>query len=72
MSLWSEPPGRWEEINRILYEDYQIIGGYDLGRAYPKLEGHMLLCATEMNTREELDALVTALGEIGGEGQGRG
>jgi hypothetical protein len=32
----------------------------------------MLLCATEMNTREELDALVTALGEIGGEGQGRG
>jgi len=55
-----------EEINRILYEDYQIIGGYDLGRAYPELDGHMLLCATEMNTREELDALVTALSEIGG------
>lgn len=53
------------EVLRLLYEDYQIIGGYDLGRADPALEGHMLLCATEMNTREELDALVEALAEIG-------
>ncbi len=53
------------EINRILYEDYQILGGYDLGQADPELGGHMLLCATEMNTREEIDALVEALREIG-------
>ncbi len=38
-----------------------IIGGYDLGAAYPELEGCMLLCATEMAKRAEMDAVKEAL-----------
>jgi glycine dehydrogenase subunit 1 len=55
-----KPPG---EINDALLER-GIIGGYDLGRDYPQLENHMLLCVTEMNTREEIDRLVEALEEV--------
>lgn len=53
-----------EEVNDLLLEEWGIIGGYDLGRDYPHLEDHMLLCVTEMNPREEIDALVEALGEV--------
>jgi len=52
------------EINAALLEDYGIIGGYDLGRDYPELANTMLIAVTEMNSREEIDALVTALKEI--------
>jgi glycine dehydrogenase subunit 1 len=52
------------EINRMLL-DWDIIGGYDLGRDYPHLGDHMLLCVTEANTRGEIDDLVTALRAIG-------
>ena len=38
-----------------------IIGGYDLGRAYPELENTMLLCCTEKRTREEIEKLAAAL-----------
>ena len=41
-----------------------IIGPYDLGRDYPELEGAALFCCTEKRTREEIDALVEALGTI--------
>ena len=51
------------EINRYLLEEYGIIGGYDLSKDYPHLGDAMLLCVTEMNTREEIDDLVTALSE---------
>lgn len=52
------------EINRYLLEEWDIVGGYDLGRDYPHLQDHMLLCVTEMNSREEIDALVEALEEV--------
>jgi len=52
-----------EEINRYLLEEYGIIGGYDLSQDYPYLGDAMLLCVTEMNTREEIDDLVSALSE---------
>ncbi len=52
------------EINDRLYDDFGIIGGYDLGQDYAHLSEHMLVCVTEMNTREEIDLLVEALGEI--------
>ena len=52
------------DLNRSLLDDYDIVGGYDLGRAYPELQDHMLLCVTEMNTREEIERLVTALEEV--------
>ena len=49
------------EINRFLYEEYNIIGGYDLTQDYPDREHQMLVAVTEMNTRAEIDALVEAL-----------
>jgi glycine dehydrogenase subunit 1 len=49
-----------ERINRRLLEA-GIIGGYDLGKVHPMLEGQMLFCVTEMNTREEIERLVRSL-----------
>ncbi len=49
------------EINQYLLEEYGIIGGYDLSQEYSDLGNAMLLCVTEMNTREEIDDLVDAL-----------
>jgi glycine dehydrogenase subunit 1 len=53
------------EINEILLDEYGIVGGYDLSRAYPELENQMLLCVTEMNSADEIDALAQALEESG-------
>jgi glycine dehydrogenase subunit 1 len=53
-----------DEINRHLFDDHDIIGGYDLGHDYPHLADHMLLCVTEMNSREEIDMLVEGLSEF--------
>ncbi len=50
------------ELNQHLL-DHGILGGYDLGQDYPALKDHMLIAVTEMNTREEIDALVEILGE---------
>jgi len=51
-----------DEINEFLLEN-DMIGGYDLGQDYPSLKNHMLIAITEMNTREEIDALVELLQE---------
>ncbi len=51
-------------INRVLLDEYGILGGYDLGQDYPTLKDHMLLCVTEMNTREEIEELAEALNDI--------
>ncbi len=53
-----------DEINAYLLEEWGIIGGYDLGRDYPEMKDCMLIAVTEMNTREEIDALVEALKEV--------
>lgn len=58
-----ECPHPVETINQALLEQ-GIIGGYDLGNDYPHLKGHMLLCVTEVNAKDEIDALVEVLGEI--------
>ncbi len=50
-------------LNRRLLAD-GILGGYDLGQVHPALESRMLFCVTEMNTRQQIDRLVTALGRI--------
>ncbi len=50
-----------EETNAALLER-GIIGGLDLSG---RIEKGMLLCVTEMNSREEIDGLVTALREVG-------
>lgn len=51
-------------VNQILLDKYHIIGGYELSRDYPHLTNHLLVCATEMTTRAEMDALVVALKEM--------
>jgi glycine dehydrogenase subunit 1 len=51
------------EINAHLLE-HGILGGYDLGQDYPALKNHMLLAVTEMNTKDEIDALVEVLKEV--------
>ena len=48
------------EINRHLLER-NIIGGLDISGQVPN---GMLLCVTEMNTRQEIEALASALSEI--------
>jgi glycine dehydrogenase subunit 1 len=53
-----------QEINDFLLDEHDIIGGYDLGRDYPEMENCMLVCCTETNTRDEIDALADALGEL--------
>lgn len=51
------------EINRKLL-DSRIIGGYDLGRAYPEYQDGMLLAVTELRTKEEIDLLAERLEAI--------
>jgi glycine dehydrogenase subunit 1 len=54
-------PAPVAEINARLYEQFGIVGGYDLGIDYPHLKDHMLIAVTEMNTRAAIDRLVMAL-----------
>ncbi|MFN2184339.1 MAG: aminomethyl-transferring glycine dehydrogenase subunit GcvPA [Anaerolineae bacterium] len=56
-------PAPVDEINDYLLAEWGIIGGYDLGRDYPHLENHMLVCVTEVIRKDEIDALVDALSE---------
>ena len=42
--------------------DYKIIGGLDIS---DHVDNGMLVCATEVNTREEIDSFASALTEIG-------
>ena len=51
-----KPP---DEINRALLKR-KIIGGLPLGRFYPELTDSMLVCATEMSRREDMDAVAEA------------
>lgn len=51
-----------QEINQALLKQ-KIIGGLDLSKFYPELKNQMLLCVTEKRTREEMAALVSAMGE---------
>lgn len=47
------------EVSRRALND-KIVGGLNLGRFYPELEGSLLVCATEMNTRDEMDRYAAA------------
>ena len=40
------------------------MGGLDLARFYPELKDCLLVCVTEQKSREQIDALVTALGGV--------
>ncbi|MBN1356098.1 aminomethyl-transferring glycine dehydrogenase subunit GcvPA [bacterium] len=53
-----------ERINRKLTEK-GIIGGYDLSPDYPEYPDTVLLCATELTTREHIDNLISILEDLG-------
>ncbi|MGO9229050.1 MAG: aminomethyl-transferring glycine dehydrogenase subunit GcvPA [Bryobacteraceae bacterium] len=53
--------GNPEAVNKALLKK-EIIGGLPLGRFYPELADSMLVCATEMTRRADMDALHAALG----------
>jgi glycine dehydrogenase subunit 1 len=52
-----------KEMNQLLLKK-GIIGGYDLGRDYPELSNHMLICVTEQRSKDEIDTLVKELGDL--------
>jgi glycine dehydrogenase subunit 1 len=49
-----------DTVNRALLRK-KMIGGLPLGRFYPELADSMLLCATEMSRREDMDELAQVL-----------
>jgi glycine dehydrogenase subunit 1 len=51
-----------DAINAALLEK-KIIGGLPLGRFYPELADAMLLCATEMSRRHDMDILASTVTE---------
>lgn len=53
-----------KELNDALLYERGIIGGYDLSKDYSYRKHQMLVCVTEMNTKAEIDLLVTALQQI--------
>ena len=53
-------PAPPEKINKILLEE-NIIGGLDVSHM---VKNGMLLCVTEMNSRQEIDRLVSVLGAL--------
>ena len=48
-----------DQINAALLER-KVIGGLPLGRFYPELSDTILLCATEMSRREQMDTVAEA------------
>ena len=51
-----------DEINASLVKQ-KIVGGLPLGRFYPELSNCMLLCATEMSRRGDMDTVAAAFGK---------
>jgi glycine dehydrogenase subunit 1 len=49
-----------DEVNRALLKK-KVVGGLPLGRFYPELADSMLLCATEMSRRADMDVVTDAV-----------
>jgi len=49
-----------DDLNRILLEEWGILGGYDMGWDDPDSEYDMLVAVTEMVSKEDIDRLVDA------------
>lgn len=61
------PRGRSASEVNDLALSAKIVGGLDLGRFYPDLEGALLVCATETASREAMDRYASCFGETGNE-----
>jgi glycine dehydrogenase subunit 1 len=71
--LWSEQsffneflvkcPQPAQEINDQLLL-HNLLAGYAVGKDYPGLENYLLVAVTEMNTKEDIDWLVSGLEEV--------
>jgi glycine dehydrogenase subunit 1 len=57
-------PRNAEEVLAKLLEEKGIIGGLALSRYYPDNPNDFLVCVTETNSRQQIDALITGLSEI--------
>lgn len=49
-----------EKVNESLLQ-HNILGGYDLEKAYPNYKNSSILCVTEKRTKEEIDNLVKVM-----------
>lgn len=47
-------------LNEALLEN-GMIGGYDIGRDYPELAGHLLVAVTEKRTKDQIDQFIERL-----------
>ncbi len=56
-----ECPKPAEEVRDNLMQEANILAGVPLGTHYPELANCLLLCATELNTQEEMDRLAEKL-----------
>lgn len=56
-----ECPKPAEEIRDALMQEANILAGVPLAPHYPELPNSLLLCATELNTQEEMDRLAEKL-----------
>jgi len=54
-------PAGFKEIHARLLGK-KMVAGIDISTFYPELPDHYLLCATETNTREDMDALIKEVG----------
>lgn len=52
-----------QEISDGLLE-HNLLAGYAVGKDYPGLENHLLIAVTEMNTKDDIDWLVSGLEEV--------
>ena len=49
------------EVNRALFEDWGIVGGYDLAQDFPQFANHALIAVTETKAKADIDRLIEAL-----------
>jgi glycine dehydrogenase subunit 1 len=63
-------PGNAQELLRELRQQ-KILGGVDLGRFYPELTDHLLVCVTETVNKVTLDRMARVYREFSGQKQAR-
>ncbi len=56
-------PKKADDVRSTLLMD-GIVAGLSLGAHYPELEDSLLICVTELNSREEIDRLVDRLASV--------